>query len=301
MSGWYYVKSGLVEDTNVGPISDSAFLEMAYSGELKASTLVLHQANTKGQWVQVSQIPAARKKIEQGLEDRRLAKEQKAQEKVAAKEAQKQAAIQQASQAAHQSPIAHLLLDGQPQNVIEKIYERVLQFLVANEEILYIAAQAKPLTIAPDCVVLTNMRFMIVKQTVLGAVSFQDFYWLDLGNSTVKEGVMFSAYAIGTIRGEVISLDYLPKPQARAIYRISQEKEQQMYELRRQRQMEESRAGAQSIVVNSSPGVVPIPATPVSVGEDPVEKLTKLKKMVDAGLITQAEYDETKRRILAAM
>ena len=32
--------------------------------------------------------------------------------------------------------------------------------------------------------------------------------------------------------------------------------------------------------------------------EDPVEKLTKLKKMLDAGLITQEDYDKAKDKIL---
>ncbi len=34
---------------------------------------------------------------------------------------------------------------------------------------------------------------------------------------------------------------------------------------------------------------------------DPVEKLAKLKKMLDAGLIEQGEYDENKKRILESM
>ena len=32
--------------------------------------------------------------------------------------------------------------------------------------------------------------------------------------------------------------------------------------------------------------------------EDPYEKLSKLKKMLDDGLITQEEYDEQKKKLL---
>lgn len=35
-----------------------------------------------------------------------------------------------------------------------------------------------------------------------------------------------------------------------------------------------------------------------AVNEDPIEKLTKLKKMLDAGLITQADFDSKKTEIL---
>ena len=32
--------------------------------------------------------------------------------------------------------------------------------------------------------------------------------------------------------------------------------------------------------------------------EDPIEKLKKMKEMLDAGLITQEDYDEQKKRLL---
>lgn len=43
------------------------------------------------------------------------------------------------------------------------------------------------------------------------------------------------------------------------------------------------------------------PASPVSSQEDPMEVLGKLKKMLDAGLIEQAEYDAKKSEILSRM
>ena len=43
------------------------------------------------------------------------------------------------------------------------------------------------------------------------------------------------------------------------------------------------------------------PQQPQQVAEDPIAKLTKLKQMLDAGLIEQAEYDAVKRDILSRM
>lgn len=48
-------------------------------------------------------------------------------------------------------------------------------------------------------------------------------------------------------------------------------------------------------------GTMGTQAAPAAPSEDPVEKLGKLKKMVDAGLITQDEYDAKKKEILAGM
>ncbi len=304
MSVWFYMKSGILEDSQMGPVADSTFLELAYDGTLKPKTIVCSPVHTKGQWVQLSQIPAARIKYEQGIEDRKKQKEQQSQDRQIAKAEAKQATIQEASERQHALPFAHLLMDGQPQAVLEKIWDKVTQFMVPGEDILYIAVQAKPLMVAPDCVVLTNRRFLVLKQSLLGGLQFSDFFWLNLHNATVKEGMMFSDFTVATSTNQRISIDYLPKAQARAAYRLAQAKEEEMRELRRTRQMEETRAGTSSIVVNAQPQITqtatPAPMQSVA-ADDPVEKLAKLKRMVEAGLIEKSEYETTKKRILEAM
>ncbi len=58
MSGWYYFKSGFIEDERVGPISDEEFLKLAFEGKLKPDARgyppKAHQ-RTNGQ--QLAQIP----------------------------------------------------------------------------------------------------------------------------------------------------------------------------------------------------------------------------------------------------
>ncbi len=48
------------------------------------------------------------------------------------------------------------------------------------------------------------------------------------------------------------------------------------------------------------PAQVPGPQDPPAQepAEDPVAKLTKMKQMLDAGLITQADYDAAKAKLL---
>lgn len=75
MSDWYYRKQGMFDETTEGPLSDAEFLRLAYDGKLKLDTLVTSQQHTKGQWVKVGQIPAARNKLDEGVEARRQAKE----------------------------------------------------------------------------------------------------------------------------------------------------------------------------------------------------------------------------------
>ena len=64
--------------------------------------------------------------------------------------------------------------------VVQAVYERVVQILTSGEKIEYIAVQKKPLlNITPDCVALTNRRFIIYRP-LLGRVSFEDHPWRDL-------------------------------------------------------------------------------------------------------------------------
>ena len=48
-----------------------------------------------------------------------------------------------------------------------------------------------------------------------------------------------------------------------------------------------------------APAVVPAPqVAPAPAADDPMARLTKAKQMLDAGLITQADYDAVKAKAL---
>jgi hypothetical protein len=259
----------------------------------------------------MEQIPAARAKYDEGVQYRQEQKEEEArakerarQEEHAAREAQRQAAIQQAAERRANSPIASFLLDGQSEAVVTKLYNRVSEILTQSEVIEYIAVQAKPMAIAPDCVVITNRRFLVFRQKMLGQMDFDDHLWMNLHDAQIKEGMMYGEVWFRATNGQRVGMDYLPKSQARRIYRIAQQREEEALEVRRTRWMEEQRAGAMNIVVNTPTNQSAAPqSTPASVAsaEDPIGKLQKLKLMLDQGLIEQAEYDAAKAKILAAM
>lgn len=321
MSGWFYMKEGMLSDEQVGPIAAETLLQLAYDGQVKPATLVLHPTNTRGQWAQAQQIAALLKKYNEGVSVRQKEKEQKQAEKEAQSQARKAEAERQRAEAEArkreaaerieaaqaQLPFARFLLDGQPQATVAKIFDRVSQVLTREEVVEYIAVQSKPIAIAPDCVVLTNRRFMIFRQRMLGQIDFEDYLWLHLFDAKMKEGILYGEISLRAMNGHLLSMDYLPKGQARQIYRIAQEREEAAMEERRRREMDERRSGAANIVVNTPqqathvPAVVPATVAPAVASEDPVAKLQKLKTMLDMGLIQQSEYDETKARILSSM
>lgn len=194
-------------------------------------------------------------------------------------------------------------LEGQNAAIVKKVYERVSQILTRGEQILYICVQDKLINVAPDAFVLTNRRFIKYMPALLGNVKFEDYLWVNLRDARLEEGIARATITMLTTDGSRLVLDYLPKKQARRFYAIAQELEEHAWMIRRQRALEEKRASAGGVHIQ---GQVPVPAQAQPVvssppREDPVEKLKQLKTMLDAGLITQAEYDTKKQEILSRM
>ena len=190
--------------------------------------------------------------------------------------------------------------ENQDPAVVQAVIERVQQILTSGEKILYVAVQKKPLiNIAPDCVVLTNRRFIVYRPTLLGQVSFDDYSWRDLQNAELQENLLGSTLAMKTVAGRAVSVDYLPKAQARRLYSYSQEMEERVREERRARELEDKRAAAGGVVVSGVPAAGPSPQT--ASGSDPVQRLKALKEMYDAGLITASEYEAKRAEIISKM
>lgn len=197
------------------------------------------------------------------------------------------------------SLLAPFLNEEQDPTAVAQAYERVQQVVTRGEEILYIAVQKRPVVnLAPDCAVLTTRRFIIYRPKLLGRADFEDYIWRDLFDVRLKEGMMGATLTMHTVRRQVVTIDYLPKQQARILYRFAQEMEEKAVEERRARELEERRASAGGIVLQG----VSQPATNASApADDPLQTLKKLKEMADAGLITASEYEAKKSDILARM
>jgi hypothetical protein len=191
--------------------------------------------------------------------------------------------------------LRHLSNEEQDPKVVEQVLSKVKHILTTGEEVKYIAVQKKLVNISPDSVVLTNKRFIIYKPSLTG-ISFEDYPWRDLHDAKIKETLLGAWLSYQTVHGRFVSIDSLPKAQARRLYALSQEMEEKARVERRERELEDKRAAAGGVVVQSASALAPAPAVP-----DPLATLQKLKGMLDAGLISQAEYDQKKAEILAAM
>ena len=198
------------------------------------------------------------------------------------------------------SAFSGLLGDEQDPGVVEKVVKKAKELLTSGERIEYIGVQKKPIvTIAPDAILLTNKRFMIVRPKMLG-MTFEDHLWREVSNVHMSEQMLGATITCTITDGKKLAIDSIPKKQARRIYAFSQEVEEKMHEERRSREMEEKRAAAGGVVIQSPVGMPAQQSSPAT-SEDPMAVLGKLKKMLDAGLIESSEYEAKKTEILSRM
>ncbi|OWP74556.1 hypothetical protein BWK62_14005 [Flavobacterium oreochromis] len=191
------------------------------------------------------------------------------------------------------------LNEEQDPKAVEKILDKVTGLLTSGEEVEYVAVQKKAINFSPDCVALTNKRVIFCRPKNFGlSMDFQDYLWKDIVDCHIKENILGSDFKIKTTKGQINAMDYLPKAQARKLYQFGQNKEEEMQGYRRQMDLENKRASAGGgITVNTN-----IPTSNQNENtEDPIEKLQKLKKLLESEIISQQEFDNKKLEILSKL
>ncbi|MDQ8011525.1 MAG: PH domain-containing protein [Flavobacterium nitrogenifigens] len=229
------------------------------------------------------------------------------------------------------------LNEEQDPKAIEKITSKLSDLLMKGEEVGYIAVQKKPaITVFPDSIVLTNKRIIICKPKNLGlSMDFTDYTWDDIASTFVKENILGSEFSFGTKTDLAVSIDYIPKIQARKIYTYAkeqldllknpvqtatpvQETAEPVFEEEAEEEIEEvetEEVTSFAEILPAAPAVTetyePLstqPAQPTRERklsdlskEELFDKLQNYKKLLDNGLIMQGEYDAYKKEILSYM
>ena len=152
----------------------------------------------------------------------------------------------------------------------------------------------------------TSGRLILLTRHLIGGFDVTDIRWQDLEEVTLRVGIfaadlcvtagraadLASQGATGSRRLEFVGLR---KSQAQAVYRICQAQDQSWREKRRVRELEELRARSGGIQVSSGPAA----AASGPGGSDAVRRLQEAKQMLEAKLITDAEYEAIKAKIFS--
>jgi len=152
----------------------------------------------------------------------------------------------------------------------------------------------------------TSGRLIVVSRKLLGGFDVTTIRWQDLEEVTLRVGMLSADLALragkatdlaslGAAGSQRVEFRGLRRSEAQAVYRICQSQDQAWREKRRIRELEELRARSGGIQV--SPGSLPLGAT----GEtDAVRRLQEAKQLLDAHLISDAEYEAIKAKIISS-
>jgi hypothetical protein len=182
--------------------------------------------------------------------------------------------------------------------------------LIPGEELETHAIQRRmfALTHRRTIVGATSGRLIVVTRGLFGDYAPQDVRWQDLQDAQLRVGV-FGATLSASVHGtadlataegphRVLRVDGLRKEQAGDVYRACQAQEQAWREKRRVRELEELRAKSGGI--NLAGG-----AAPPAAGDDGSQalagRLQRAKDMLQQGLLTDAEFEQVKARILSEL
>jgi hypothetical protein len=149
----------------------------------------------------------------------------------------------------------------------------------------------------------TSGRLIVLKRRLLGGFDLTSIRWQDLEEVTLRVGMIAAELAIragkasdlaslGASASQQVVFGGLRNEQAQSVYRICQAQDQAWREKRRVRELEELRARSGGIQVMS--GSVP----PAAAENDAVRRLQEAKQLLDAKLITDAEYEAIKAKIV---
>lgn len=228
------------------------------------------------------------------------------------------------------------LNEEQDPKAIEKIASKLSDLLMKNEEIGYIAVQKKPaITVLPDSIVMTNKRIIICQPKNLGlSMNFIDYTWDEVEGTFVKENILGSEFSFTTRTNMEVSIDYIPKIQARKIFTYAKEQldllkvgsvlnatmmdevpvvPMEEVEIIEEMETEEVTSFAEIMPVSQPNFIaenqefeeVAVSSKEKSLSDlsqdELFEKLQNYKKLLDNGLILQGEYDAFKKEILSHM
>jgi hypothetical protein len=181
--------------------------------------------------------------------------------------------------------------------------------LIPGEELETHAIQRRlfALTHRRTIVGATSGRLIVVTRGLFGDYAPQDVRWQDVQDAQLRVGVFGASLSVSvhgtadlaTAEGphRVLGVDGLRKDEAQEVYRTCQAQEQAWREKRRVRELEELRAKSGGINLSGGMGG----AAAGEGSQAPAGRLQRAKEMLQQGLLTDAEFEQIKARILSEL
>jgi hypothetical protein len=155
----------------------------------------------------------------------------------------------------------------------------------------------------------TSGRFIALSRGLFGGYVPTDVRWQDLEDASISAGIFGATLTITSLAtedmasrghvGRTVRIAGLRKEQAQQVYTLCQAQEQAWREKRRVRDLDELRAQSGGIQIGGVPGGAA--ASLAAASGEPAERLRRAKEMLDGGLITDAEFESIKARVVEGL
>jgi hypothetical protein len=159
------------------------------------------------------------------------------------------------------------------------------------------------------CIAATSGRFISLNRRLLGGYDSADIRWQDLKESRIRAGILSADLTlvaqtstdlnIGSEVNRIWTFAGLCKDQAQGIYRICQQHDQVWREKRRIRELEELRAKSGGVQFGGAAGYSN--ASAANGESEPTRRLRQAREMLDAKLISDAEFESIKAKIVSGL
>ncbi len=189
--------------------------------------------------------------------------------------------------------------------------DTIQSLLIPGERLESHAVQRRLFALTRRRIVLgtTSGRLIAVSRGLFSGFTVQDIRWQDLRDAHLQVGIFGATLSVSADAGNdlagaegaprALTFTGLRKDQAQEVYRACQFQEQAWREKRRVRELEELRAKSGGVHLGGAPGVA------AGGGDDagrlPQARLQRAKEMLDGGLLSDAEYEQVKARILGEL
>ena len=191
---------------------------------------------------------------------------------------------------------------------LERALAQLRSVLIPGETVEACAVQMRLFALLHrrQLIAATSGRLVVLTRKLLGGFDVTTIRWQDLEEVTLHVGMLSADLAVragkatdlaslATSGAQRVEFRGLRRDQAQAVYRICQSQDQAWRKKRRVRELEELRARSGGIQVSQAP---------VGTGGAPesgaVRRLQEAKEMLDARLITDAEYEAIKAKIISS-
>jgi hypothetical protein len=188
--------------------------------------------------------------------------------------------------------------------------DTVRGLLVPGETIHVVAVQRRAFALfhRRGVVVATSGRLLVFVRGLISGYEMRSVRWQDVSSAGIRVGIFGADLTVGVLDGADLAtterharsviVTGLAKTEAQEVYRICQAHDQAWREKRRVRELEEMRARSGGLQFGAgAPGMLPAAGGAASL----TERLEIAKDMLSRGLITDAEYEAIKARVISAI